>query len=335
MNRPILAYALLAFATAALCAQQSSQANPSSPYSGTASPPPDDTIESSEPQQAQPQQPQPKPHPGKQLNGQPAAAPQGQGDSGNAAAGAVNPPANAPDPNAGTDAGMMPAAPNANQPTLSNRSNSSDPDGDIVHPEPLPPGVLGEGSTIRVRLLDQLSTRDSVKGDTFRSRVASDVMEGGQILIPAGAEIDGTVVEASSGNHLGSHGTMRLRPETVILADGSRYRLAAYVAGAPGARARLDREGTIGAESRIKRDSIEYGGAVGAGAITGAVLGGPAGALAGTLIGAGAVTAHLLVSHPQATLEPGTVMLFTLTQPLNLVAQTNTASNQTANPPTN
>jgi hypothetical protein len=186
--------------------------------------------------------------------------------------------------------------------------------------------VLGEGSTIRVRLLDELSTRDSQKGDPFRSRVSSDVTEGGQVLIPAGAEIDGTVVEASSGARLGSHGTMRLRPETVILANGSRYRLQAYVAGAPGARARLDREGTIGAESRIKRDGIEYGGAVGAGAITGAVLGGPAGALAGTIIGAGAVTAHLLVSHPQATLEPGTVLLFTLTHPLNLVAQSTTAS---------
>ena len=33
---------------------------------------------------------------------------------------------------------------------------------------------------------------DSEKGDPFRSTVASDVMEGGQVLIPAGAEIDGT-----------------------------------------------------------------------------------------------------------------------------------------------
>src|SRR5205823_3411192 len=183
---------------------------------------------------------------------------------------------------AGTDAGIVQVAPpaTAQSPSLRSRSNATDPDGDVVHPEPLPPGVLGEGSVIRVRLLDQLSTRDSVKGDAFRSRVASDVMEGGQVLIPSGAEIDGTVVEASSGSHLGSHGTMRLRPETVILADGSRYRLQAYVAGAPGAHARLDREGTIGAESRVKRGSIEYGGAVGAGAITGAVMGGPAGALA-------------------------------------------------------
>jgi hypothetical protein len=327
MNRPLLACAFLALASAALCAQQSNPATQSGPYAGTSAPPPDDTIETSEPQQAQqPEQPLPKPRAGKPMNVQPAAPAQTAPPLDT-----TNLPANS-DPTAGTDGGVVQIAPPAAsqaepaQPSLSSRSYATDPDGDIVHPEPLPPGVLGEGSVIRVRLLDQLSTRDSVKGDMFRSRVATDVMEGGQVLIPAGAEIDGTVVEASSGARLGSHGTLRLRPETVVLADGSRYRLQAYVAGAPGAHARIDREGTIGAESRVKRDSIEYGGAVGTGAIAGAVMGGPAGALAGTIIGAGVVTAHLLVSHPQATLEPGTVLLFTLTQPLNLVAQTNTAS---------
>jgi len=316
MNRPLLACAFLALASAALCAQQSNPASQSGPYSGTSSPPPDDTIQTSEPQQ-----PQPKPSAGKPMNAQP-------GTPGQTAAPAANPPAYT-DPNAGTDAGVVQVAPPAaSQPSLSSRSYAyaADPDGDIVHPEPLPPGVLGEGSIIRVRLLDQLSTRDSQNGDTFRSSVASDVMEGGQVLIPAGAEVDGTVVYASSGSHLGSRGAMRLRPETVVMSDGSRYRLQAYVAGAPGSRAKVDREGNIGAEARIKRGAIEYGGAVGAGAITGAALGGPAGALAGTLIGAGAVTVHLLVSHPQATLEQGSVLLFTLTQPLNLVAQTNTAS---------
>ena len=64
--------------------------------------------------------------------------------------------------------------------------------------------------------------------------------------------------------------------------------------------------------SRLKKDGIEYGGAVGAGAVTGAILGGPGGALAGTIIGAGVITAHLLISHPQATLDNGTVLLFTL-----------------------
>ena len=43
------------------------------------------------------------------------------------------------------------------------------------------------------------------------------------------------------------------------------------------------------------------------------------GALAGTIIGASVISVHLLVSHPQATLENGTVLLFTLSEPLNLV----------------
>jgi hypothetical protein len=300
MNRPIAACAFFAFATAALCAQQST---PSDPYQGTSNPPPDDTIESSAPLI-------PKPPAGKPLDAPvlpPAAQPQ------------VLPPPQtqyAADPNG--DPGAAPA------PSLNSRSYSSDPDGDIVHPAPLPPGVIGEGTTIRVHLIEGLSTTDSQKGDPFRSTVASDVLENGQVLIPAGAEIDGHVVDVSSG-HMGGHGSLRLRPEMVVMSDGKRYRLDAYVTGTPGSHARVDREGSIGADSRVKRDSLEYGGAMGAGAITGAALGGPAGALAGTLIGAGAVTVHLLENHPQATLEPGSVLLFTLTQPLDLV-QTQTAN---------
>ena len=38
------------------------------------------------------------------------------------------------------------------------------------------------------------------------------------------------------------------------------------------------------------------------------------------MIGAGVITTHLLVSHPQATLEPGTAMIFTLTEPLRMAS---------------
>jgi hypothetical protein len=303
MNRPILACALFALASAALCAQQTS----AGPYSGTAAPPPDDTIETSTPAQSDTL---PKPNPGQPVAAQPNPA---------------NPAVASPDPNAATDVGVVLPEPPHTRTTL--KVISSDPDSDIVQATPLPPGVLGEGTTIRVHLLNRLSTLDSVKGDPFGATVATDVVEDGQVLIPAGAQIDGHVADVSSG-HLGGRGSMRLRPETVTLASGARFQLVAYVAGAPGAKARVDREGTIGADARIKRGAIEYGGAVGIGAVAGAIMGGPAGALAGGLIGAGAVTVHLLVSHPQAKLEPGTVLLFTLTQPLNLVANPTTASNQ-------
>jgi hypothetical protein len=138
------------------------------------------------------------------------------------------------------------------------------------------------------------------------------------VLIPAGAEIDGKVMNVSSG-HPGGHGTMRLSPDTVILPDGSRFRLYAQVTGTPGSGTRVGSEGAINPGSRLKRDGIEYGGAVGAGVTTGAILGGPAGALTGSLVGAGLVTAHLLISHPQATLDEGTTLVFTRTEPLSLV----------------
>jgi hypothetical protein len=296
-------------------AQQASQPNP---YQGTSTPPPDDTIVVTT-------TPQAKPQAGRPLNtpATPVVASQDQ-------AAPENPPPDNPDagtvssqsPSPVSSQAVVPVQPygvvqTAPAPVLAARGFVSDPDGDIVHPEPLGPGQLGEGTNIRVALLDRLSTWESERGQSFRSKVASDVLQGGQVVIPAGSEIDGRVVEVSSG-HLGGHGSMRLRPEAVILPDGTRYELRAMVSGTPGSRTRIGSEGTILPGSRIRRDEIEYGAAVGAGVITGAVIGGPVGAVAGGAIGAGAVTTHLLIDHPQATLEPGAILQFTLTDTLSL-----------------
>ncbi len=308
----------MAATAAALGAQQTS---PSDPYEGTSNPPPNETITTPAPAQSAPvaqaavaAKPSPA-HPAYGEAVQPAPAryqtqAEQQPVAGNSAIGS---------PAEGSDDGIVEIAPDpAVRPVLSQRAAANDPDGDIVHPAPLGPGQLGEGTTIRVRLLNRLSTTDTEEGEVFRSRVASDVLQGGQVLIPAGAEIDGKVTNVSSGT-LGGHGSMHLVPETVILPDGSRYHLYAQVTGTPGSRTQVGNEGTINAGSRLKRDGIEYGGAVGAGVTTGAIVGGPVGALAGGLIGAGVITAHLLISHPQANLEEGTALLFTLTQQLNLV----------------
>jgi hypothetical protein len=322
MKRIIFVYALIAATAAALGAQQPGQ---SSPYQGTSNPPPDDTIMTAAPQaplvlKASPGVPmysQPDPSVQPQPIAQPIPQPSPTVSSQNYAA---------PGMADGTDDGIVQVAPSAPvQSSLNQRAPMSDPDSDIVHPGPLPPGQLGEGATIRVHLLDRLSTSDSRNGDKFRARVASDVVQDGQVLIPAGAEIAGTVVSVSSG-HAGGHGSMHLRPETVILADGSRFHIYAQLSGAPGSSNRVNSEGGVSPGSQLKKDGIEYGGAVGAGVVTGAILGGPGGALAGTFIGAGVITVHLLVSHPQATLDSGTVLLFTLNEPLNLVKASQTGN---------
>jgi hypothetical protein len=303
MKRSILACALFT-AAAALAAQNAN------PYQGTSNPPPDEQITTSS-------TPEAKPPAGRPMVAEPTTPVQPQPEVQPAP---VDPALNsAPVRLPGDDDGIVHGVPDSPAvPAMAERSYANDPDGDIVHPHALRPGELGEGTNIRVQLMQRLSTTSSVKGQAFRTRVASDVLQGGQVLIPAGAEIDGRVAQVSSG-HLGGHGSMRLQPETVILPDGSRFLLHAETTGTPGSRTRIAGEGAITPGSRLKRDGIEYGGAVGTGVVAGAVLGGPVGAVTGGLIGAGAVTVHLLVSHPQATLETGTTVVFTLTEPLDMV----------------
>jgi hypothetical protein len=280
-------------------------------YQGQSNPPADDTIQTAPAQDATNQARQ-KPSPSVPMQ-QPAPAPTPD-SSQTPQATQPMPPANAPQQDA--DNGTVQVAPP--QPGY-------DPDGDIVHPEPLPPGTLEEGTRIRVRLQTELSSARSEKGDAFRGRVDTDVMQDGQVLIPAGSEIEGKVVEASGG-HFGGRGSLRLRPEMVILPNGSQYMLVATVTDTRDSHTRVNSEGTIQAGPRYKRDGIEYAGGVGTGVIAGAVLGGPAGALAGGLIGAGVITVHLLLDHPQASLQPGSVLLFTLNSRLTLVAPSATGN---------
>jgi len=306
MNRSILVFALVA-ATSTLFAQQSSQ---SGQYQGTSNPPPDDTIITDTDQAP--------PTPAKPSAAHPLTAPSAVTTAPQPAMSAAT-PATASNTAVQQSASTLPS-------DLTTGPMASDPDGDIVHPAPLGPGELGEGTMIRVRLLDDLSSSFSEKGEPFRSRVATDVLSGGNVVIPAGSEISGQVTEASMG-HFAGHGSLMLRPETVTLPNGQSFRLHAVVTGAPATHNQVNSEGMITADSRKLRAGIEYGGAVGAGAVTGAYLGGPVGALAGSLVGAGLVTTHLLVSHPQAHLDSGDVLMLTVTERVHLdPVTTNTGS---------
>jgi hypothetical protein len=346
MNRQFLICAMFAATAATLGAQDASQ----SAYQGQSHPPADDviittTIPPPKPPAGQPMVSQPAvqvPAVQVQVAPQPAQMPPPDPDTQQLAPApqqyapampqptSVDPSRNYPSPQRGdgTDDGivqvaapMQPPQPmGLNTRASADGSGAFDPDNDIVHPMALRPGELQEGTNIRVHLLDRPATDELVKGQPFRTQVASDVLQGGQVLIPAGSEIDGRVVEVSTG-HAGGHGTMRLAPDSVVLPDGTRHRLRAEVSATPDSHTRVGAEGTIRPDSRLKRDSIEYGGAVGGGVVVGAIVAGPAGALTGGLIGAGAVTVHLLVDHPQATLEPGATLVFQLTDRLFLAPE--------------
>jgi hypothetical protein len=296
----------LALGVAAV-AQQPAQPNP---YQGV-SQPPNDPITTSQ------DAPMPTAKPRAGVVATPELAPQQM-------QAAPQPSSSGPVSDYGASAAYPAAYPaqGSSQQALSARPELADPDGDIVHPLPPRPGELMEGVTIRVRLTERLSSTESEKGEPFHGQVASDVLQNGRVLIPAGSGIEGRVTAVSAG-HFGGHGSFRLKPEAVILPDGSRYQLHAETTGTPGSKTRIGAEGSINPGSRLKKDGIEYGAVVGTGAVAGAVIGGPVGALTGSLVGAGIVTTHLMVDHPQATLEPGSILLFSLTEPMNLMPATN------------
>lgn len=327
MKTTLLAGGCAAFTLSAVA----QQTVPSDPYQGVAHPP-SETILTNEsapsPQSAQ--QYTPKPSAARLA---PAAAsiaaapaPSSMGPAATfpattaqtAAKQATDPDADIVHPEADSAPGEQMVAKAAVAPVLAARPASADPDGDIVHPQVTRPGELAEGTMFQVELTERLSSADNEKGDRFHGKILADVMQDGKVLIPAGSTIEGRISAISSG-HLAGHGSMRLTPQTLILPDSTHFALRAEVSGTPGSNNRIDDEGGIDPGSRKERAGIEYGAVAGAGAATGAVFGGPVGALAGGLIGAGMVTTHLMVSHPQTTLDQGTRILFTLTEPLNLI----------------
>lgn len=313
MKTTLLPVALLLAGSLSLAAQQDS--NPS-PYQGVSHPPADDSIVVTSPSDL------PKPAAKQAVPAKPAATTTNPSAQPNqqivpaSDADIVSLPPAATVASASTTPVSTSGAPE----TLRTRTTPANPDGDIVQLAPLKPGELRAGTPIYVSLLTSLSTLGTMKGQQFSSRVTSDVIADGKVVIPTGSEINGRVTEVSSGNHFGGRATLHLRPDVVVLPDGSKYQLHAQVVDTKGTDTRATGEGTITPQSHGKRDVTEYAMFAGSGAILGAKFGGAPGALIGTLVGAGIVTTHKLLHNPQAELPKDSAIVFSLTEPMEMTA---------------
>jgi len=220
------------------------------------------------------------------------------------------------------DYGIVTSVPTTTDATLTKRSWN--PDDDIVNFVPSDPNELASGTNIRVRLSNGLSTAETRPGESFRAIVERDVYKDGRVIIPAGAEMRGRVMAVSQGHHIGPHATLRLRPEMIVLPDGTAYHLYAEAVQSKAAGTRTDEEGGIEAAPHYKKDAIEYGAGTGAAAIVGGEIAGPVGAGVGSLVGASAVTAHMLMGKPSvANLPQGSMLVFSLTEPMALTPTKN------------
>ena len=198
------------------------------------------------------------------------------------------------------------------------------PDADIVSPVPGPSNELPEGTDIRVRISNDLSTTQTTVGSPFHGQVMFDVVKNGSVIIPAGSALRGRVVQVSQGHRFGPAATLRLRPDVVILPDGTAYHLYAQVSQSWADGTRTGSEGGIEPSAHVLKKTAEYGVGVGTGALVGGELAGPPGVLAGSIVGAGLVTTHLLLQHPSAAVVPaGSEIIFSLTEPMELTPTRN------------
>lgn len=298
------------FTAAPVYGQQANQ--PSDTYQGVSQPPPDDTITSSPDAPATASVAQSsavKPSPAV-----PAATPSYANSAATARSAQSDP-----------DYDIVTSVPSQSQAGTSGAAlQTRDPDAGIVTSVPTLANELPEGTNVRVRLAEQLSTKDTTAGSPFKGEVTTAVFKDGRIIIPPGSILKGRVMSVRQGHHFTGAATIHLRPDMIVLPDGTAYHLYAQVVQTGGSATRTDSEGGIQPSSHWKKDTAEYGVGAGTGALVGAKIAGPQGALIGAGVGATLVTAHLLMEHPaDATLPAGSVVTFSLSEPMELTPTRN------------
>jgi len=140
-------------------------------------------------------------------------------------------------------------------------------------PEPPPPITVPAGTHIVARIGSTIDTKTANNGDTFTGSLARSVSVHGEVAIPAGTGVTGTVVESKSPGKFKGEGVLSIALTSV---GHESIQTSPY---------------TVTVKGKGKRTAVAVGGGTGAGALIGGIAGGGKGALIGGLVGAGAGTA--------------------------------------------
>jgi hypothetical protein len=155
-------------------------------------------------------------------------------------------------------------------------------------PEPAPvptpkPKLVPSGTALAIVLEQELSTKTARPEDPVVASLADDVTVDGEVLLPRGAEVHGSVVSSvRSGRTQG-------RARIVVAFTEVRVNSRSYPIEATG----FD----VTAGSSKGKDAKIAGGAAAAGVLIGAIAGGGSGAVKGGLIGGAAGGAAVLATR--------------------------------------
>jgi hypothetical protein len=144
------------------------------------------------------------------------------------------------------------------------------------------------------------------RGNTFLASLASPIMVGDRIVIPAEAAIEGKIVDVRYGGRFNGRSALVLKV-TRLAYNGRTYELRS---------SQYSKQGV----SRTTHAAAAIGGGAGVGAIIGVILGGGKGAAIGAVIGAGAGTGVQAMSKAaQVQLPAKSTLNFRLETPLTVI----------------
>ena len=91
--------------------------------------------------------------------------------------------------------------------------------------EPSAKIILSEGTDVRLKFADALSSKTATEGDSINLILDEDLKVGDVIVARAGAKAVGSITNAKKAGMMGKAGELNLRLEYVIAGDSSRIRL--------------------------------------------------------------------------------------------------------------
>jgi hypothetical protein len=208
----------------------------------------------------------------------------------------------------------MPASSHDSDPAPAPVAAAAPPPPDTAPSPPPPPPrpqkvTISSGTTLAVRLVDTIDSETSQPGQTFHATLDTPLAVEGEVVIPAGYDVEGHIVEVKSAGKFAGQSVLALQLDRVKV--GEKY----YNIQTDQYR----RQGT----SRGKNTAEKVGAGAGIGAIIGAIAGGGKGAAIGAAAGGGLGGGVQAATHgQQIKLPTETVLNFALQAPLTVVPTT-------------
>ena len=173
-------------------------------------------------------------------------------------------------------------------------------------PEPKPAILIPAGTTLRIALIDAVSSDQNRPGDHFAASLAAPIVIDGRTVLSKGTKIRGRVIDAKGSGRVKGRASIELKLTEIVFKDGKQMDIAT-------------KPYTVVAQSTTKRDAAIIGGGAGLGAVIGAIAGGGKGAAIGAGVGGGAGTGTVLATKgKEIRYAPETRLKFTLASPIEI-----------------